>query len=447
MAVTDWIAVFIFNVAVDVTLLGLAGIATARLVRGIPAPLQHYWWIALLTLCLFVPFASTLPGIHAPAGATAIQAPPATLPTLPFLAAAYLLFLLFRLVGLAYSGHRLYRLCRSSYVSADLNSAQAIADDFAERLGAHAAQVRYSPMISAPVSCGWWRPMILLPGGFASSVSADQLRATLAHELAHIRRRDFVVNVVSELLLLPVSFHPAVWWIRKQARASQELACDAIVTTELLDAPDYAQSLVAIARTLGSVPVFRPLAGLLSDGLELRVRRLLHPVHRDAMSWAVRLSLACFLMTAAVGCGSAVHVDVSNSRFSGHWELVPSLSEFGPRLPFRAFHMTIRDRGSRFSVDQTRVYQGGETTRFGAELPLDGSQVIAKGENGDRLRSSGQRLDNELVFRSESVSASHSEISRVSVSGDRTALTVDGVVTERGRTTPMHLVFNRMAAQ
>ena len=447
MAVADLIAVFVFNVVVNIGLLGLAGIASAPLLRRTPAYLQYCCWLTLLALCLAVPFAATIPGVHVTIGVTAVRASQATIPIRPYLAVVYLLFLSFRLACFAYSGRRLLRLRQSSYVSADLDSAQAIANDFAERLGTRVAQIRYSPMITAPVACGWSHPIILLPRGFASSVSTAQLQATLAHELAHIRRRDFAVNVVSELLLLPVSFHPIVWWIRKRARASQEQACDAIATADLLDAPAYAQSLVAIARILGSVPVFRPLTGLLSDGLELRVQRLLHPIHRDGVGWALRLSAACVLIAAAVACGSAVQVDTSDNRFSGHWELVPSLSEFGPRLPFRAFQMTTRDRGSHFSVDQTRLYQDGEKTRFEMELPLDGSQVIGKDENGNRLRSSGQRLNDELVLQSESLSASHSEISRVSVSRDRTALTVSGIVTERGRKTPIHLVFNRTARQ
>ena len=88
--------------------------------------------------------------------------------------------------------------------------------------------VRYceSLQLQAPAVVGWFRPMILLPVSALTGLTAQQLEAVIAHELAHVKRLDAFVNlfqIAAETLLF---YHPAVWWVSKRIRAERENCCD-----------------------------------------------------------------------------------------------------------------------------------------------------------------------------------------------------------------------------
>ena len=73
---------------------------------------------------------------------------------------------------------------------------------------------------------GWLRPVILLPVSALTGLSETQLRAVIAHELAHIARHDFFVNLLQTLVETLLFYHPAIWWLNKRIRAERELCCD-----------------------------------------------------------------------------------------------------------------------------------------------------------------------------------------------------------------------------
>src|SRR6185436_7013290 len=80
--------------------------------------------------------------------------------------------------------------------------------------------------LDSAVVVGWLRPVVLLPVSLISGFTPDQLRAILAHELAHIRRHDFVVNILQRCVESILFYHPAVWWLSKRIRAEREHCCD-----------------------------------------------------------------------------------------------------------------------------------------------------------------------------------------------------------------------------
>src|SRR5262249_47515633 len=107
--------------------------------------------------------------------------------------------------------------------------------------------------------------------------ASDELLTTaIGHELAHIARRDFAWNLRCELVYLPISFHPAAAWLRREIDRTRELACDELVTSRLLEPEVYARSIVSIAATMSGLP--RPgytLGVFDGDILEERIRRIL----------------------------------------------------------------------------------------------------------------------------------------------------------------------------
>src|SRR5690606_762343 len=80
-----------------------------------------------------------------------------------------------------------------------------------------------SARVPAPVLVGWIAPVILLPATALTGLSSAQVAAVLAHELAHVRRHDYLVNLLQTMVEAAFFFHPAVWLISRRVREDREL--------------------------------------------------------------------------------------------------------------------------------------------------------------------------------------------------------------------------------
>lgn len=151
--------------------------------------------------------------------------------------------------------------------------------------------------ISGPCTLGWLRPVILLPLSALTALPAAQLRALLAHELAHIRRHDYLVNLVQRGVEVVFFFHPAVWWLSQQISEEREHCCDDVAAAVCGDRALYARALVELAarQTASRVP-FAAMAAA-GGSLSQRVPRLLgHPTASRAR--ALRTAVALLLIAA-----------------------------------------------------------------------------------------------------------------------------------------------------
>jgi beta-lactamase regulating signal transducer with metallopeptidase domain len=95
-----------------------------------------------------------------------------------------------------------------------------------------------------PMMIGYLKPMIVLPLGYASGIPADQLELVLAHELAHIKRGDYLVNVIVQLIKTVYFYHPVAHWMSRKIEVERECACDDMVL-QLKQPVKYAQALLA----------------------------------------------------------------------------------------------------------------------------------------------------------------------------------------------------------
>lgn len=156
--------------------------------------------------------------------------------------------------------------------------------------------------LSSPIVWGVWRPVLLLPASLAGNLSVAELEAVFAHELAHVRRYDHVVNLVQMLIESILFFNPAVWWISRQIRLEREACCDAAAARLTENPVGYASLLAAHAeRQAGAraIPAVTPALAATSHGTLLdRVRRILSPSHRPGMrlSW-----FTCVLLIVVSG--------------------------------------------------------------------------------------------------------------------------------------------------
>jgi hypothetical protein len=136
-----------------------------------------------------------------------------------------------------------------------------------------AVQIMQSALAEMPVVVGYIRPMVLLPVGLLASIPIAQLEAILAHELAHVRRHDFVVNLLQALLETIFFYHPAVWWLSRQIRIEREHCCDDLVVALLGNRVEYGRVLVAIEALRGQNTLLA--LGAADGSLLSRVRRIL----------------------------------------------------------------------------------------------------------------------------------------------------------------------------
>jgi beta-lactamase regulating signal transducer with metallopeptidase domain len=154
-----------------------------------------------------------------------------------------------------------------------------------------------SSAVSVPMVVGWLRPAVLIPASALTGLSPQQLEAILAHELAHVRRHDYVVNLFQTAIETLLFYHPAVWWISAQIRRERENCCDDLAVAVCGDRLGYARALVDL-EGLRSAPQLALAAtgGSLSD----RVRRLVGAPRRPARrSWAAGLVALTLLPVGA----------------------------------------------------------------------------------------------------------------------------------------------------
>ena len=105
-------------------------------------------------------------------------------------------------------------------------------------------RIRTCPTLLEPGVVGLRKPVILLPAGIETYLTADQFAAVLAHEVCHVRRRDNLTAAVHMLVEALFWFHPMVWWIGARLVAEREQACDEHVVAETAEPIPYAEGIV-----------------------------------------------------------------------------------------------------------------------------------------------------------------------------------------------------------
>ena len=163
--------------------------------------------------------------------------------TLCYLAAVA--FFLYRL-GRAWAGAR--RLRNSADFTAVPQRIHAALAQCAALMGCNAPPVALSCELAGPAVAGVLNPVLLLPAGTVHLLSSEEVRAVLAHELAHLRRHDPAANLLCSLLALPLSFHPVAHWAGRRIRQTREMACDAEAASRTGTRESYAHALLQVAR-------------------------------------------------------------------------------------------------------------------------------------------------------------------------------------------------------
>ena len=174
-------------------------------------------------------------------------------------------------------------------------------------------QVLFSALADGPSVVGWLRPVILLPFSAVTGLTPDQLEAVLAHELAHIRRHDYLVNLLQMAAEALLFYHPAVWWVSGRIRAEREFCCDDLAVRTCQSAVTYARALSSLEKLRPAIPAIA--LGSTGGPLLTRIQRILgKPVAECGPSrTSAALALSVVLACVAAGYVRAQATDATTS--------------------------------------------------------------------------------------------------------------------------------------
>jgi beta-lactamase regulating signal transducer with metallopeptidase domain len=400
--------------------------AANRLIRDLPPARGHAVWVLTLALAILLPIpqlwtqsestpvvaidAETSLSTAAEVDSKSLEVAPAapqaaawTIDVRPDLArvllAVFSMWVAFRLLRLARAYLATVRLRRSSRTFAPSPVLQAVSERCAAAFGVGEASILVSPAVQAPVTIGFHSPVILLPPALCGETSEDLLTAAIGHEMCHIARRDFACNLIYELLMIPISWHPATSVIARELRRTRELACDEQVRRRVLQSEAYARCIVALAAAASEESRPQYALGISdSDDLQGRIRRLLKPP-------ACEVTRTRLMLVAVFSAATVAAVALSGSLFTARAQ-----SAATPELKLAEVAYNRQD--FRTAIQPFRNAVRVEPTNVNAKLFLANALTQAHTDEGQRpdsalLVEARQHYQDVLAYDRDNVRALH----------------------------------------
>lgn len=290
-----------------------------------------------------------------------------------------------------------------------------------------------SEQISSPAVIGIIGPTILLPMSVVTGTDANTLRMILAHELAHVRRHDYLVNLFQLLIEAVLFFNPAVWWISRQIRIEREACCDARAIASGAAPSDYVRALASFAQGLAKPQAaMLAMSGPQSGGVLDRVRRALLPSHRPGLRlpW---YSLTGAMIVGAIVLGSvwrtsAIAVELAEKLLTPEERIAKTNEARKEYSPYPGSNVG-------FKVD------GTVSTSDNKKLPR-GLYVSVHVENLGSSMSTSTPVDDKGHFSFKSEQGGNLSLS-VSAAGYLPAIVGPIAPNDQGKIDPVKLVLER----
>jgi beta-lactamase regulating signal transducer with metallopeptidase domain len=151
--------------------------------------------------------------------------------------------------------------------------------------------------LDSPITAGCWKPIVLVPAALVTGMPPDLLEALLAHELAHIKRRDYLVNLIQSAIEIVLFYHPSVWALSRRIRIEREQIADDLAVAKLGQPQKLAQALSELDRFQFATTQLAHAAH--GGNLMSRIKRLLRP-DVEPVSWKMALPLIGLCAAGAV---------------------------------------------------------------------------------------------------------------------------------------------------
>jgi beta-lactamase regulating signal transducer with metallopeptidase domain len=199
---------------------------------------------------------------------------------------------------------KLYRI-RQQLTRPVSSHLQQAAHEIARRLGVHRAFDLYeSALVRVPTVIGHLKPVILLPASTMTGLPMDQIEIILAHELAHIKRHDYLINLLQTVVEILGFYHPAIWWLSRTLRQERENCCDDMVIKAFNNPVDYAKTLAHMAEIqCQQAPLAVAATG---SSLVHRIERLVSIDRHDQRKPTWLASLLSLILIVAIAMPTAL---------------------------------------------------------------------------------------------------------------------------------------------
>ncbi len=334
-----WILAYLLNSLWQVPLLFAAGWLAARALRSAGPVVEHRVWVLVLLLQSLLPACSIFPWAwlrtlsfwswHANSvadahvsvvmgegtGISVFHLRDALLVTIAILYAAVSTYFVARFLWRSMNLSALRREAVAVLLTGDAAFFWARCS---QRFEMNDVSIAASSRIFSPVTMGLRRKLLLLPVTMVDVLPELDLHTVIAHEFAHMRRKDFMKNLLYELLSLPVTYHPLLWLTRARIMESREIVCDQMAAA-MTGRNEYARSLLRLASlmvagTLGSIP--HTIGIFDANAFERRLMNLTEKHNEIRGMRRVAVLAACTALGLAT-CGSALalgmHVDAGST--------------------------------------------------------------------------------------------------------------------------------------
>lgn len=235
--------------------------------------------------------------------------------------------------------------------------------------------------VSTPITLGWLKPVILLPLGFVNQLSPAEVEAVLAHELAHIARRDWFFNLLQAFVESLFYYQPAVWWISQIIRRERENACDDVALAATGNPLAFARALVQVQEMAAPLPTLAlAMSGKRRRPLLDRVRRILNqaPQQQHQVMEKITATVILLVLLALVGLRAnsipsieaafAQIADIPGAIFNDSGDENQILSDSLPK-PKNTRKITREDENGSVEAE----YKDGKLQR----LNIDGKDIPA----------------------------------------------------------------------
>jgi beta-lactamase regulating signal transducer with metallopeptidase domain len=265
--------------------------------------------------------------------------------------------------------------------------------------------LRISSAISSPVTVGALRAIVLLPVSAVTLLGPDELEVVLAHELAHVRRADFLWNLVQTLVETLFFFHPAVWWVSGRVRHERELCCDDLALKICPNPVVYASALfhleeqrsrqMSLAMALDghqSAQTLRMrIARILGESMPRNANRSLRPFSAAAVFAALVVLLIPAPQVIASLRPSPVPDPVVAVVQTPKAEALPAIPTLSSHVAVSMPRPAPAPVASRVTVETTLIAQ--TETQNESSAPRPAGEVAGKGSYIDRMKAAGYDVD------------------------------------------------------
>ncbi|RME94504.1 MAG: hypothetical protein D6772_14500 [Bacteroidetes bacterium] len=236
-------------------------------------------------------------------------------PYLPFVLTFWLIGLCFFLLRLGFGVWQWQRL-RTVGLSVVPAAWRELLAERCRQLGVgRQVEIAFSTKVSGPMILGQVKPLILLPIGLANQLSLAEVELVLTHELAHLKRYDFIFNFIQSVLEAVLYYHPAVWWTGNQIRTLREACCDEWVTTSPGRSLQYARTLLTLAeRTQYNDTLFQ--LAFLGNRRGALYQRIQYILNQPTKQSDMREKFAVTALLVLLAIGVSLHATSAEANLS-----------------------------------------------------------------------------------------------------------------------------------